>query len=156
MITDGTINNNVNTFKFDSTVAAIYNQLLQKSNIDLNNLSSTGLGKFVLPNGTNAQFPYIVESFYSEFNFYEIYSNGRIRQGGVIDIDTSGGPYNFFKPFLAWNDYILIGSSVGGSGVGSNITFERTSGSQFKVWCNIDNGTHYNNTIAWYAEGNGS
>ena len=94
---------------------------------------------------------YVVESYRNGTEWYRIYSDGWIEQGGMVTSNSGTITYNFITPFKDTNYGLLCNQNSGGLGDQSNgMVIKKVSNSQFSV---LFTATSTGITYTWYACG---
>ena len=94
--------------------------------------------------------PAVVKTFYRNgANWYRVWSDGWIEQGGYITSTSQSGSVTFLKPFSDTNYTILVTSLVAGAAANYNPAVTARTATSFTYNSNI--GKAFNGT--WYACG---
>ena len=122
-----------------------------------------GIESRVKLDGSNAEFPLIIESYHNGSSWYNVYSNGLIEQGGVVTKGSSlaAGAYwtttvEFLKPFNT-NTYVALGIARADEDVVSNAnlcTHTKTTTNMVIQTRNPNGSAAYANPqVDWYVKG---
>lgn len=83
---------------------------------------------------SNCTKPYVVESYHNGAEWYRVWSDGWIEQGGIVLSNSSSVTYNFHHPFTTMTYGLSCSQNSGGIGPQSNgMLINRVSTTQFSV-----------------------
>lgn len=136
-----------------------FSTITNEGNIDVQNLASDYERINAELAKVNGISDYIIESYRSGTEWYDIYKSGKVRQGGAVSVDNSGTNKNFTVslnvPFKN-TDYFVIPIPVGG--VAGTSTYQYAMRVMSKATSNFEICV-YNDaafTCSWEAEGQGA
>ena len=112
-----------------------------------NDLSSKNTGTIYAVEGT-----FIVESYINGDNWYRIWSDGWIEQGGTVSVPSSGTALTYLKPFSNTNYSIVSGgASDSYPGCGNTSCYNKTI-TGCSMWTSDDSSFNVG-YLAWIANG---